>query len=596
MAGENSQVKKDYLKALETGDEQQIAQTKEQLVAQNKESLQKLKDKGKKIVDIIKKAGGIENNNETTKADDKESGDYTARIGNKLKEEGNKLKESIKNTNLSKSFYRDLGAALTHKPGGNVFDEESATAARQAEVAMNAAAKRGMEAQSSQQIANRNEYSEAGKTASMQNDAENRQSIQNREGLSGSAAAALRKTNTPDVAAQRARQDQQRSVANQQREKQDEMSGEAAANEGLAREYKIKSRDFDRDTNNSYRLSMGQDSVGSALSGQESEQQTQEPAQEPEPEKVQEPAPEPVKQEPEQAPAPAPAAPAPAPEPVKQEPAQAAMPSGNPQHVINALLGSSKGEDLRSGSATQDKELYDYFINQGVTPLQAGKHANERDVNTWESEFIQKNGEKGKQVMQALRQGRVGEGNDAARNFSKNEMNQMKDSMDVGSDSRIKHLIEPAFSRQLSDLRLKFIKDDYEAGRGISPEDFAWLASISGGKFSHGDREYDFFNDDDWGDDEDGSVLKGYAEHIRNYLYTYKPEATEIDSSIDVNEEHIGPMAQDIEQVNPACVKETPEGVKTVDAARLAMMNAGAIGDIARQLQEITTRLQALEV
>lgn len=586
MAGENSQAKKDYLKALETGDDQQIAQAKEQLTTQNKESLQKLKDKGKKVVDTIKKAGGIEHDGDVTKSGGKEhdDGDYITKLGNIVKEEGNKLKESVKNVNLSKSFYRDLGAALMHKPGGNVFDENSTTAARQAEVAMNAAAKRGMEAQSSQQIANRNEYSEAGKTASMQNDAENRQTIQNREGLSGSAAAALRKTNTPDVAAQRARQDQQRNVASQQREKQDEMSGEVAANEGLAREYKIKSRDFDRDTNNSYRLSMGQDSVGSLISGQEPEQQAQESVQEP-------------AQEPEPAPEPAPA-PAQEPEPAQEPPTQpaSAMPSGNPQHVINALLGSSKGEDLRSGSATQDKELYDYFINQGVEPLQAGKHANERDINTWESEFIQKNGEKGKQVMQALRQGRVGEGNDAARNFGRNEMNQMQGNMTVKSDSREKYIIDNRFKQQLSDLRLKFIKDDYDAGKGISPEDFAWLASISGGKFSHGDREYDFFNDDDWGDDEDGSVLKGYAEHIRNYLYTYKPEATEIDSSIDVNEEHIGPMAQDIEQVNPACVKETPEGVKTVDAARLAMMNAGAIGDIARQLQEITTRLQALEV
>jgi hypothetical protein len=83
------------------------------------------------------------------------------------------------------------------------------------------------------------------------------------------------------------------------------------------------------------------------------------------------------------------------------------------------------------------------------------------------------------------------------------------------------------------------------------------------------------------------SVLGKYAEHIQNFAYTYKPEATEIDSEIDPNEEHIGPMAQDIEQVNPACIKETPEGVKTVDTGRLALMNAGAIADLARELQEM---------
>ena len=53
-------------------------------------------------------------------------------------------------------------------------------------------------------------------------------------------------------------------------------------------------------------------------------------------------------------------------------------------------------------------------------------------------------------------------------------------------------------------------------------------------------------------------------------------------------------MAQDIEKVNPACIKETPEGVKTVDTARLAMMNAGAIGDLARQLQDLSAKLNMI--
>ena len=159
----------------------------------------------------------------------------------------------------------------------------------------------------------------------------------------------------------------------------------------------------------------------------------------------------------------------------------------------------------------------------------------------------------------------------------------------VKSDIRVKNV-----QKALSDCRMKYILEDYNSGHGITPEDFMWLARQMGGKFTHNNREYDFFNDDDWNDDNDGSVLKGYAEHIRNYLYTYKPEATEIDSSIDPDEEHIGPMAQDIEMVNPACVKETPEGVKTVDTARLAMMNAGAIGDLARQTQELTDKLKEL--
>ena len=164
------------------------------------------------------------------------------------------------------------------------------------------------------------------------------------------------------------------------------------------------------------------------------------------------------------------------------------------------------------------------------------------------------------------------------------------------SDANLKDVyITDKLLRELSDLRMKFIKEDYDTDGCCSPEDFIWLAEQQGGKYNHDGRDYDFFNDDDWNDDSDDSVLNGYAEHIRNFLYTYKPEATDIDPEIDPNEEHIGPMAQDIEKVNPACIKETPEGVKTVDTGRLAMMNAGAIGDIARQLRELTERLSILE-
>ena len=139
---------------------------------------------------------------------------------------------------------------------------------------------------------------------------------------------------------------------------------------------------------------------------------------------------------------------------------------------------------------------------------------------------------------------------------------------------------------------MKWIKEDWDRDGRCSREDFDWLLSRLGNKFNYNDREYDNQVDEGW----DNDVLQAYADHIRNYVYTYKPEATQIDSRIDPNQEHIGPMAQDIEQVNPACVKETPEGVKTVDTARLAMMNAGAIGDLARELRELSKRLEALGV
>lgn len=90
-------------------------------------------------------------------------------------------------------------------------------------------------------------------------------------------------------------------------------------------------------------------------------------------------------------------------------------------------------------------------------------------------------------------------------------------------------------------------------------------------------------------DDSDDIVTK-YAANLKNYLYQYKPEATTVDSSINPEENQIGIMAQDLEKVNPACVKETPEGVKVVDAERLALMNAGVIADLARRLEALEAK------
>lgn len=95
-------------------------------------------------------------------------------------------------------------------------------------------------------------------------------------------------------------------------------------------------------------------------------------------------------------------------------------------------------------------------------------------------------------------------------------------------------------------------------------------------------------------DMDDADMVEKYAEHIRNYEYTYKPEATEIDPSIDPDEQQIGPMAQDIEQVNPAAIKEVDGGVKTVDIGRLALMNAGVLADLCRKVTAIEDFLERM--
>lgn len=96
-------------------------------------------------------------------------------------------------------------------------------------------------------------------------------------------------------------------------------------------------------------------------------------------------------------------------------------------------------------------------------------------------------------------------------------------------------------------------------------------------------------SDTDW----DESMLQGYADHLRNYLYTYKDSAKLADPRIDTAELHNGPMAQDIEQVAPDCVNETSDGIKTVDGNRLALVNAGVLGDVIRKLNAIERRLEA---
>jgi hypothetical protein len=86
---------------------------------------------------------------------------------------------------------------------------------------------------------------------------------------------------------------------------------------------------------------------------------------------------------------------------------------------------------------------------------------------------------------------------------------------------------------------------------------------------------------------ENEDELHKYAEAVQNYHYTYKPEAQAIDPSIDPNEEHIGPMAQDIEKVVPSAVKEDENGIKSVDTGRLALHNAGLLSDIIKRIERL---------
>lgn len=161
-------------------------------------------------------------------------------------------------------------------------------------------------------------------------------------------------------------------------------------------------------------------------------------------------------------------------------------------------------------------------------------------------------------------------------------VNQIKD-IDTNAYTQLQNAYGAAV---LSDIEEKHVIKLASRGAPFSDEEMMFLMRMAGPD----EKGHSYKDEDEW----DDSVLNDYAEHLRNYLYTYKQEAKNIDPSIDPNEEHIGIMAQDLEQVNPACVRETPDGTKVVDTSRLALMNAGAIADLAREMKDIKELLSKL--
>lgn len=538
--------------------------------------------------------------------------DYANRAWNAAKETGKQLSDGFYNSLANSVTTRqDFKNMMTGGPTGNQYDVRAATTRENARLYGNEAANRGMEAQQSQQIAERNAFGEAGKQASMQNQAENKQAVQNLSAAAGTSAALSRKTNTPDVKYQEGRQDTARQRAAESRKEADIARQDAANMYGASDEYKISSRDYNWYRDEADRLALAKD-----------EERTP-PPQEP-------PAPE---QPPAETPAETPAEPEPEPE----------LGEGGRQNILNYLSNSTV---RRTVSASNPKVAKGWKVTQGadgnisVAPYPAkniGDITQYTDIPDYtpadeeklkavaakHPEYARQEGESENAWTERInKEWRGGNLGTKAFNESQGQVQQLAVGTDNaqpgmalvgeqgpelvmmnGGEQVIPNgqteqylaqngLQAPVMSpaeRALSDFRMKCIKEDLERDGNLDAKTWMWLAKQQGGKFQHNGKDYDFFDESDW-DDED-SVLDGYAEHIKNYVYTYKPEAQEIDPDIDPNQEHIGPMAQDIEKVNPACIQETPEGVKTVDTARLAMMNAGAIGDLARRLVEIEARL-----
>lgn len=548
--------------------------------AHNEEAVVNSVEKGRDLADIQKEqteklnnvnsqSGSDNQGSDNQNSDNDQSGTDNQGTDNGQSGTDNGGKDMNKGNNkglglqFSQSFYDNIGNAIKGQPTGNLADVKSKGAKEQAQNLRNAAATNQMEAQRAQQIANQNPYAEAGKIASVQNDAENRQNVQ-KAGVLGAGAALARKTNTPDVQSQIQREDQQQSVANQRREEEQANQQEATEKGNESEQWQFKSRDYTEDKDQAAALSKG------------------EPAKPEQPKPEQQPEPQPEQQ------------PEPEPEPEPQTPETF---NANWQNVMNYLTyGNDPTSKWSQPGGKDGGAAQKYAEAMGWQPLSESDVANASkgfDSPTGELQQIMKN--QRPEFMQAWEEGsgRIKDGKQINAGDEGYEQATQTNTQDVvkdpPSDSRVKDI-----KKCLCDARMKWIKEDWDRDGRPSREDMMWLVKQQG-PFHHNDRDYDPNDYDNWGD-EDGSILGAYADNIKNYVYNYKPEATQVDPNIDPNQEHIGPMAQDIEQVNPACVKETPEGVKTVDTSRLAMMNAGAIGDLAREIQDLKARLAKLGV
>lgn len=484
---------------------------------------------------------------------------------------------NVNSNGLSGTFYRDIGAMLTGRPVGNREDVEADIYKQHMHQDNNEAARHDMMSQGATLHGTRNEYAEAGKEASFKNDTMNRQRM-NQTAFTGSNRGRMRELTEPNVQDWRTYGAQQRQLGGQYADTADQNRHNAIDDNGASKEARLNSRDYDRDLNESRRLSLG---LGY---GKDRQVPAQKPnTQTPQP-KVEETS-EPNDDTPENY-------------------------NTNWHHVLNYI---TFGNDPTSGWSNDQKDggnarrfaeahgwkpvnmTQEQWDAQGADAegmrQQIVAEQNPDFYNAWQqgSKRFDVNGnqtnvgDNGATVQQFENQSSVQGGYANGTSCAKPGLAWVGENgpelVNFNGGEQVYPMDIKRMFQEVSDERCKRIKAKFDTdGEDALTEDDLYFLADKAGDFN-GRSIFDK-DRDSWSDD----IIDGYAEHIRNYLYNYKPGTEEIDPRIDPDEDHIGPMAQDIEKVNPACIKETPEGVKTVDTGRLAMMNAGVIGDLARRL------------
>ena len=147
--------------------------------------------------------------------------------------------------------------------------------------------------------------------------------------------------------------------------------------------------------------------------------------------------------------------------------------------------------------------------------------------------------------------------------------------------------------------KISTIREKLESGETLSDEELKDIISISGlpeGVPADWDKCCEGIDintgETSWIDPNE-QVLEQLANHVYNHVYHYKPEATEVDPSIDPSETQIGATAQEIEKVNPSAVSTDPEtGAKIVDTQKVVMTLAGAMGQMARKMDRMESKIE----
>lgn len=86
---------------------------------------------------------------------------------------------------------------------------------------------------------------------------------------------------------------------------------------------------------------------------------------------------------------------------------------------------------------------------------------------------------------------------------------------------------------------------------------------------------------------------------IDAYLFKYKPEAQEAFSgqyAVDDNA-HVGVMAQELQNnpVTEGAVKETPDGLLTVDTRQLTLTLTAVCSELAKKVQSLESEIDVLK-